>query len=662
MCCAFIACVAGAVAQNVTVGRSGGLFGVWKNSGIVAGSSMSKAPQRAATLDGTELWGYHMGGLDEISGLGVSSAATYWAGYFVSGSGMMKGCSINGVNLPFSSTSQLKDVKIWISKDLNTNLYTQDVAVESLTPYGYTAVALDEPFDMPEEGVYVGVQFTVSSIATNDDKFPVMCNNDIKDFERALILKTTVAGANTWGDYTASYGAFGMQLFIGGLQRPERDAYLLSVTGRVSLSGAEVTAPAMVLSNGSEDISSIDYTVEINGSRTPGHYELATPVKGGFNRIFQIDITFTAPEECKGYEAMVSIDKINGKDNLESDKSVEMSGQVVSRIVPRKTIVEEFTGTGCGNCPRGWLGMELLKEHEPNFIGVALHLYNSTDPMYLADYYRYDRLGLSGAPSCTIDRKLRGIDPYYGTENGIDVDFVKYNSELPDVAVDVIGGFNEDSTAVNVRSDIEYLMDGGKYSVAYVLTADGLSGTTSAWKQENYYYRYTAANVGNDPLMMQFCNGGKYGQSSVFLTYNDVMVGSSYSTIRTNIFTGTITSGGENQASELTGYGTAGNRETNGYVLQMPTKAVLKAALNTDELYVVAIVTAEDGTVSNAARAKVMSYEDYKATGIAAVKESAPKAVEVARYSLNGARLTAPQKGVNIVKMSDGQTRKVVVK
>lgn len=37
-------------------------------------------------------------------------------------------------------------------------------------------------------------------------------------------------------------------------------------------------------------------------------------------------------------------------------------------------------------------------------------------------------------------------------------------------------------------------------------------------------------------------------------------------------------------------------------------------------------------------------------------------AVEVSRYTLNGIRLSAPQKGVNIVKMSDGTTRKEIVR
>lgn len=48
--------------------------------------------------------------------------------------------------------------------------------------------------------------------------------------------------------------------------------------------------------------------------------------------------------------------------------------------------------------------------------------------------------------------------------------------------------------------------------------------------------------------------------------------------------------------------------------------------------------------------------------GIATVNGGNAHAVEVARYSLNGTLLSSPQKGVNIVKMSDGTTRKVIVK
>ena len=52
-----------------------------------------------------------------------------------------------------------------------------------------------------------------------------------------------------------------------------------------------------------------------------------------------------------------------------------------------------------------------------------------------------------------------------------------------------------------------------------------------------------------------------------------------------------------------------------------------------------------------------------EAAGVKAVKVADDEdVVEVARYAINGTRLGAPVKGVNIVKMSDGTVKKVIVK
>lgn len=48
-------------------------------------------------------------------------------------------------------------------------------------------------------------------------------------------------------------------------------------------------------------------------------------------------------------------------------------------------------------------------------------------------------------------------------------------------------------------------------------------------------------------------------------------------------------------------------------------------------------------------------------TGITDI-ESADNATEVARYDLNGRKLTAPQKGLNIIKLSNGKTVKKMIK
>lgn len=56
----------------------------------------------------------------------------------------------------------------------------------------------------------------------------------------------------------------------------------------------------------------------------------------------------------------------------------------------------------------------------------------------------------------------------------------------------------------------------------------------------------------------------------------------------------------------------------------------------------------------------IITYEMGSTTGVAVV--NADDAVEVARYTVDGKCISEPQKGVNIVRMSDGSTRKVFVK
>ena len=54
------------------------------------------------------------------------------------------------------------------------------------------------------------------------------------------------------------------------------------------------------------------------------------------------------------------------------------------------------------------------------------------------------------------------------------------------------------------------------------------------------------------------------------------------------------------------------------------------------------------------------NIEEFDVTGIDKVSTSSD-VKEVSRYSVNGQRLAAPTKGLNIVKYSDGSVKKVVV-
>lgn len=613
---------------------------------IVLDQEKSAAPNKAASLDGTTLWGYYLGGFDEVAGVGIQRAATYWAGYFVPGDGILKGSSINGVNLPVWTKTYMSNVSIWISEDLETNIVSQSVSTSDLKASSYNAIALDEPFAIPEGGVFVGVKFTITGVTTNGDAYPVLCAGDA--YTNSLVMKFTSSGGSAdWEDYSSDFGSFAMQLFCSNLNQPDRHAYFSSASSTSTLPGSKVYIPAVITSDGKDAVSSIDYVVDINGNKTSNHIDLTTPIAGGFSQTSSVMLNFTAPEAYGAYTANISIEKVNGQSNAASENVLAVVNKVVTRTAVRYTVVEEFTGTGCGWCPRGWVGMEYMKEHLSHFIGIAFHQFNESDPMYVPNYYAPELLGIYGAPGCSMDRRLLGIDPYYGSDESIIDDFNYCNSRLPDVDVTVSSKFNDDFTAVDITANVEFLTDGDEYTVAYVLTADSLRGTTSSWRQANYYSSYSPSEVGNDPLLAPFCAGGEYGSSSVLLTFNDVMIGSSYN------------DAGKNLAPALTGEVKAGATATGTYTVSMPTTTMLKRAINNDKVYAVALVIASDGTIANAARARVLT--DGELAGIEKPIADGD-AKEVARYNVNGQIISAPQKGLNIIRLSNGKTVKVMVK
>ena len=65
-----------------------------------------------------------------------------------------------------------------------------------------------------------------------------------------------------------------------------------------------------------------------------------------------------------------------------------------------------------------------------------------------------------------------------------------------------------------------------------------------------------------------------------------------------------------------------------------------------------------DGEITNAAKCKVT----VPPSAVGNLSDSIEEPVEVARYSIDGRLLTEPERGVNIVKMSDGTAHKEIVK
>lgn len=197
----------------------------------------------------------------------------------------------------------------------------------------------------------------------------------------------------------------------------------------------------------------------------------------------------------------------------------------------RKVVVEELTGTACGWCPRGLVGMKMLRDlYGDRFIGVAVHQFNATDPMYTPDYADIDWSdgGSKGAPCCMIDRNGEIIDPFYGSAGGMrDVakDFERAMEEKAVLGVIVSGEWNADYTAVQTTAQVEGT-EAGHYEMVFVLVADSVAGNTQRWRQLNNYCGYTRDSF-DDDLLAPFLKDGSYGQQGDYCKYifEDVLVG-----------------------------------------------------------------------------------------------------------------------------------------
>lgn len=441
-------------------------------------------------------------------------------------------------------------------------------------------------------------------------------------------------GGNGENWYQINSGGYGLsiQLIVEGDFAP--NAVQPLDFGDVVVTKGKTKNVAVSLFNLGSKLSSIDYTIALDG-KAGAEQHLDFGKDYGVGGTHTVEIPFAADSKIGTSTVTLTITKVNGVENANATKTATGTLYTVEREFVKRSVVEEGTGTDCGYCPRGHVVMHNMHNlYGDQFIGIALHQRSSTDPMYNVSY----DLGFTNFPQCMVNRSNDFWDPYEQMPAVLKASL----NEIALAEVTVAGTFADEDTKVNATASVESLV-AGDYDIAFMLTADGLTGKTTSWKQQNYFSKGHSGNPyrskSSMPEDIQFLwDKG----SSYYETYNDVLIASSYvsdknkATLPTLVANGTVNS---------------------EYTLKMPTKTSLKKALKLDQVYVVAVLLdKKTGAIVNAGRARVTG-----STGIEDVT-TGTEATIVARYTVNGVQVSAPVKGVNILKMSDGTTRKVLVK
>lgn len=599
---------------------------------------MAGSAQAAMADETTYLWGYYQGNsVDELAGVGVSAAASYEFAMLIPAGSAVDGATIQSINLPIQSKTNMTDISVWVAQadGKMTRITEQTVDKADLTNNSFNTIALSEPVAV-SGSVFVGASFTLTRATSNPDKYPILFDQGCQEPKSMYLNFSTGQGWSGWDDYTSQFGALALQVNISGLDIKETNATFKPLTGCFTMPGKEYTFKATVNSTASEAVENIEYVVEMDGQSQTCTADVAIPA--GLDKSGIVNINIVGPAEIGGHTVKMNITKVNGKDNSAADVVTESVISNVEKLAVRRTVVEEFTGTGCPWCSRGLLGMDLLKKTYPDtFVGIGIHQYNNSDPMYFPTYPVF---GMTGAPSCIIDRK-EILDPFFGsTEKSpfICYDFDRYNAVIAPVDIELTAtwedgiDFEGTDLKVNLTAVTTAILE-GDYTIDFVLTADSLHNTSSSsWRQANNYASYTKAQVPEE--LYPIVKGGEYGSSYFYYPFDDVLIASSYKKTGANL---------RNQADAL-GYMTVGQSVESTFTLSLPTKSAL---LNTikdcslNKIHGIVVVCDAEGHVANAARVLVTKSGD---SGIEQVKVE--KATERS-YDLQG-RETSNTKGLMI--------------
>ena len=251
----------------------------------------------------------------------------------------------------------------------------------------------------------------------------------------------------------------------------------------------KVSVPVTLAGEGMEPVTSIGYTITTGSTTTEHQLELSDPVT--FMMSAEVLVPIDADASVGESSKVFKLTKVNGVANECTTGNMQASGKLVTvakkpKVVP---VVEEATGTWCGWCARGIPGLALLnKIYRDDVITLAVHGGGNGDPMILDNY----QLDAFSYPSCTINRG-EVVDPYYGsgsTAFGISREVEAVQRSYVPAGIEVTADWADaNQTKISVKATTTFVEDvsNANYRIGYVLAEDGLSGTTPAWYQSNYY-------------------------------------------------------------------------------------------------------------------------------------------------------------------------------
>ena len=424
-------------------------------------------------------------------------------------------------------------------------------------------------------------------------------------------------------------------LLTGASLNAVADSYNVApmTAGKVTVSPNDefVNAPINLINYGTNPVKQITYTLydfDTQESSEPQTIDFETP----FDNTQQVMIPIKPGKSLGKSDVIFNVTEVDGHPNETSVSFTYIERWTVLQAAKKRVVFEDVTGLWCQYCPRGIAIMESLERLYPDeFIGISIHdgdalATNAYNSMLSSTWKNTNRPLIM----CARDEKVNTFD---GESN--------FKYELDKTAsFDISVKATYDGKDINVTSSVLPCLDtdeGTEYSVAYVLTADGLKN--DKWGQSNRVGEW------DDQVLPEY-DRFKGNESTIYgLVFNQVAIDSKG-----------VQYGVE---GSLTRPYTVGTMQTYTVTFENISQHKLiqdKSKLNVCALIIKKVTNGNQikTTIENAAKCRVESGE----TDIKQMDNNDANVV-TGYYSLDGQRLNAPAKGITIVRYADGTTRKV---
>jgi len=355
---------------------------------------------------------------------------------------------------------------------------------------------------------------------------------------------------------------------------------------------------------------------------------------GETNKKFTIDEV--QPNISAGkHNLVLKFKKINGKE-LNDIKGSENNHRVLyyKNVVARqKTLVEEFTSERCINCYRGIQNIKELKKRQPDMVMVAVHLNEKQfrdDVAAPESQFIKQMANVSGIPSFACNR----IAFIYNKQETIANPNIAQISEEATQAIDNFYDFSKKNTCVFSTLGIVNKYDKDSKKIKITVTGTGVEKANELLEDYALFVLVKENNV-----------DGHQGNENGMLDdvkHQDVLRGYVSDVKGDN----DLVWNGDNFT------------KTYDFAIQNNWKPV--------DLEVVAFIAPKVKEIGfNLENLAVQNCISEPLANDANAIDNIPtdsNAKEIGRYNIKGQRISAPQKGINIVKFSNGKVLKEIVK